>query len=370
MSKIKFIFAMFAMIQPVLAEVPTLAFTFDTDIDIYNATSSQTTKIREAEQLLEEVISTEEFRNAVLNHTYNGVKRFVDNDGYSNSQIYTKILEGAERLNGNKNNTMDMGIKTYYENSNTVGYTSTAYSYINMNTKYLNTYTPAQVTRNMIHEWLHKLGFTHAVNYSTRRDYSVPYGIGSIMENIAKKIVAGTIRPGTGTLMAPTNVTLTSTSSSVSIKWSAASGATSYRVYRQLEGSSTIYLQGSTSSLSFTQTAPADRATYYITSVASSGDTMKSSTVTFNPVAKLTAPTNLTLSKSSTQVTLKWSAAFGATSYKVYRRLYDGAIYYQQTKTTSLGFSQSLPSKSAYYYVRSVDSAGNTVKSVEVKFTR
>ena len=171
--------------QTVFASVPTLAVTFDTNIGIYSATSSQILKIRTAERKIRDVVASESFRTKVLNHSYNGVKRFVDNNGLSNSQIYYKILRGIEKLNRIDDNEMDLKIKTYYENSNTVGWTSTGSSYINMNTKFLNQYSSNQVTRNMTHEWLHKLGFSHAVDYSTSRNYSVPYAIGSIMESLA-----------------------------------------------------------------------------------------------------------------------------------------------------------------------------------------
>lgn len=82
---------------------------------------------------------------------------------------------------------MDLNIKTYYENSSTVGYTTTTSTYINMNTKFLNTYTVAETAKTMTHEWLHKLGFKHAVTYSTSRDYSVPYGVGRIIKELAAK---------------------------------------------------------------------------------------------------------------------------------------------------------------------------------------
>jgi hypothetical protein len=167
------------------AAVPTLALTFDTNVNTYNMTSTQEAKIQKAEYKIQKVIASEAFRTKVLNHTYNGVKKFVDNGGLTNSQIYTKILEGMENFKQTKNNTMDLNIKVYYENSSTVGYTSTSSSYINMNTKFFNTYTSNQVARNMTHEWLHKLGFHHAVSYSTSRNYSVPYAIGKIMETLA-----------------------------------------------------------------------------------------------------------------------------------------------------------------------------------------
>ena len=170
-----------------LAAVPTLALTFDTDVKTYSMTSSQEAKIQKAEDKIRKVIGSESFRTRILNFTYNGSKKFNNNDGLTNSQIYTKVLEGMENYLRSKNNSMDLNVKVYFENSSTVGFTTTTSSYINMNTKFLNSYTSNQVTRNMTHEWLHKLGFSHAVSYSMSRNYSVPYAIGSIMEELAAK---------------------------------------------------------------------------------------------------------------------------------------------------------------------------------------
>jgi len=178
-----FLLALF--VQPVFAVVPTLALTFDTNVNPIGTTSAQEAKIQLAEEKIKSVIGSEEFRLAVLNHTYNGKKTFVDNKGLTNAQIYQKILEGAEKLQPAKNNAMDLLVKLYYQNSNTVGYTSTGSKTINMNTKYFNKYTSSGVSHNMMHEWLHKLGFSHAVNYSTSRNYSVPYAIGNLMGKLA-----------------------------------------------------------------------------------------------------------------------------------------------------------------------------------------
>lgn len=169
------------------AAVPNLAITFDTNVATVSMSSSQEAKIQTAEQKIRDVIGSDAFRTKVLNFTYNGVKRFYDNGGLSNLEIYNKILAGAEKLRPSKNNAMDLGIKIYYQNSSVVGYTTTGSTYINMNTKFLNTYTSSQVSRNMMHEWLHKVGFKHAVSYSKSRDSSVPYGIGRIMEELARK---------------------------------------------------------------------------------------------------------------------------------------------------------------------------------------
>lgn len=173
--------------QTVFATVPTLAMTFDTNVTPIGTTSPQEAKIQAAEMKIKDVVGSEEFRSAVLNHTYGGKKTFVDNKGLTNAQIYQKILDGAETLQPKKNNAMDMSVKLYYQNSIVVGYTTTGSKTINMNTKYFNTYTSSGVSHNMMHEWLHKLGFTHAASYSVSRNYSVPYAIGNIMGKLAVK---------------------------------------------------------------------------------------------------------------------------------------------------------------------------------------
>jgi len=169
------------------AEVPTLAITFGTDVSTYGMTSSQESKIQSAERKIREVIGSYAFKTAILNHTFNGRRQFNNNNGLSNSQIYAKILNAAEKLLPSRDNAMDLKIKTYYENSNTVGWTSTGSLYINMNRKFLNNYTSTEVTQNMMHEWLHKMGFSHSVNYSSSRDYSVPYAVGKIMRTLAAR---------------------------------------------------------------------------------------------------------------------------------------------------------------------------------------
>jgi hypothetical protein len=169
------------------AVVPTLALTFDTNVQTLNMSSPQEAKIQSAEEKIKAVVATEEFRKLVLNHTYNGVKTFVNNNGLSNAQIYQKILQGAEKLQPAKNNAMDLIIKLYYQNSSTIGYTTIGSKTIYMNTKYFNQYNAAGVSHNMMHEWLHKLGFGHAVSYSPSRDYSVPYAIGYMLKKLAAK---------------------------------------------------------------------------------------------------------------------------------------------------------------------------------------
>lgn len=166
---------------------PTAAQTWDINVKFLKFTPTQRDKVLDAVELIKKVVASDEFKNKVVNYTYKGKKKFVDNGGLTNAQIYKKILEGSEKLNPGKNNTMDITVETYYVSANVIGYTLPSVNKIWMNTKYLNNFTPVQVSSNMVHEWLHKLGFKHDYENTSTRKYSVPYAVGYIVKNLAAK---------------------------------------------------------------------------------------------------------------------------------------------------------------------------------------
>lgn len=168
-------------------EVPEEAFHFDASIKFANFEVEQEDKVHKAVEIIKKVISSTEFRNKVLNYTYNGKRQFVDNAGLSNEQVYLKLLVGAEKLVPEDDYEMDLELELYYSSKNTVGYTYQNTVKIWMNTKFFTPYTPAQVAGNMFHEWTHKLGFVHASAYSVARDSSVPYALGYMMRDLGKK---------------------------------------------------------------------------------------------------------------------------------------------------------------------------------------
>ncbi len=169
-------------------ESPSVKQSFEADIYLVNFTSTQEAKIAKAIALIKKVILSKEFKARILNYGHDGGMGFVDNRGLSNEEIYQKIIDAAETMNGIKNNTMDVELELYHEATKTIGYTYPDTGRIWMNTKYFNRYTPVEVSDNLTHEWMHKLGFTHAMTYSPSRDHTVPYAIGYIMEELAAKI--------------------------------------------------------------------------------------------------------------------------------------------------------------------------------------
>jgi hypothetical protein len=169
--------------------VPTAAYTWNANVYYDNFSAEQEAKVETAIALIKKVIASQEFKNRVINHTYEGKKTYVDSNGLTNIQIYRKILEAAERMGVTaRNNTMDVELELYFAATTTIGYTYPNVTRIWMNTKYFDKYTPHQVAGNLMHEWVHKLGFGHATKWSKSRDYSVPYAIGYLMEQLSKKV--------------------------------------------------------------------------------------------------------------------------------------------------------------------------------------
>lgn len=167
---------------------PQAALNFAVNVKLDNEfTATQEDKIQAASRLIKQVVASDEFKNRILNHRFGGKKAFNDNDGLSNAQIYKKIIEGSEMLSPGIDNQMDLSLEVFRAANNTVGYTYPNELKVWMNEKFLNANMPYKVTTNMIHEWLHKLGFTHDQAATPNRKYSVPYAIGYLVRDLAKK---------------------------------------------------------------------------------------------------------------------------------------------------------------------------------------
>lgn len=168
---------------------PSAALNFNVNVRMDNEfTATQSDKVRAASDLIRKVVGSDEFRQKVLAHSYNGKKGFVDNGGLSNAQVYKAIIEGSEKLSPGVDNEMDLSLEVFRASTNTVGYTMPSELRVWMNEKFLDRNMPYKVTTNMVHEWLHKLGFKHAQASTPTRKYSVPYAIGYLVARIAQKL--------------------------------------------------------------------------------------------------------------------------------------------------------------------------------------
>jgi hypothetical protein len=141
-------------------------------------------KMRDALDRLKIIINSKVFKSRILNHEYQGEKTFVDNGGLTNEEIYEKLMIGAETLMPDEDEEVDVDITLYYKSNSTVGYTYPDTNRIWVNDKFFATFTLGKVAANVTHEWTHKIGFGHDFNRTAKRDFSVPYGVGTIIQEL------------------------------------------------------------------------------------------------------------------------------------------------------------------------------------------
>jgi hypothetical protein len=187
--KIFILFISITLSSMAVAIVPNEAFTFDFNIKTVNMNRSKEEKLFRSVELLRGIFSSEEFRQKILEHRFKGKRSFHYSQGLSNLEVYTKILEGIERLYPLNKNSMDVEIELYsnYE-SNVLGFTRPFSKRIWMNTKYFNKHEDAEVASHLTHEWLHKLGFDHEKQRTEYRRYSIPYAVGYIVKDLARTL--------------------------------------------------------------------------------------------------------------------------------------------------------------------------------------
>lgn len=160
----------------------------EANVFLENFEPAEEEKVEKAISIIKRVVSSPEFKQRVLDFTYQGKKEFVDSKGLTNEQVFQKIIDGMELLEGDVDQEMDLDLELYYSSNNTVGYTYPNVSRIWMNRKYFERYVPTEVANNVFHEWTHKLGFVHAVSPSASRNYTVPYALGNLIEELGKRL--------------------------------------------------------------------------------------------------------------------------------------------------------------------------------------
>jgi len=175
----------------------------------------------------------------------------------------------------------------------------------------------------------------------------------------------------------PTGVSASPGVSQVTLTWTAAANATSYNIYSGTAagGESPTPVSSGVSGTTFTHTGLTNGMAYYYTvqSVCAVDSSAMSAEVSSTPQGGSMAPTNLTASGvSSSQINLSWSAAVGATTYKIYRGATPGGEGASPVASTS-NTSQSIPglSDGTYYYftVRAVSASGTSAPSAEASAT-
>ncbi len=221
-------------------------------------------------------------------------------------------------------------------------------------------------------------GLAEGTNY-----YYIVTAVNSVGEGTASvQVAAKTLDPAPTPVApaAPAGVTAAGGTNQATISWPAVANSTSYNIYWSttsgVSKANGTKVAGVTSP--YVKTALSAGTNYYfiVTAVNSVGESAASAQVSATtaapPVPVPAAPTGVTATGGSNQVTISWSPVTGADTYNIYWATATG-VTTASTKITSASrpyVQTGLAASTTYYYiVTAVNSSGQSVASSQVSAT-
>ena len=176
------------------------------EVTIFPKNVSQKKKFVKAISLLETILNSESFKSKVLSYKRgsNGKREFQKaylwkdaSKTMTNEEVLKVILEGNEKMRphtfGEMNINSYVKVCKWWEKvgiwcRKVIGSTSPGNSrWIKLNWKFYKSFGTHQMVSNMVHEWIHLLGFLHGGEHMHEE---VPYVLGRIAGEVALEILA------------------------------------------------------------------------------------------------------------------------------------------------------------------------------------
>jgi fibronectin type 3 domain-containing protein len=174
----------------------------------------------------------------------------------------------------------------------------------------------------------------------------------------------------------PAGLMATPGNAQVVLTWSASTTASSYHVKRSIASGGPYTQIAAPTATSFTDVGLTNGTTYFyvlsaVNSVGESANSSQASAIPVAPTQPPAAPAGLLATAGNAQVTLRWNAPAGATSYHVKRSTTSGGPYTQVGAPTATSFSdKGLTNGTTYFYVVSaLNSVGEGANSAQASAT-
>lgn len=128
---------------------------------------------------VETILNSPEFKSEVLGHTHKGAPGFFDSID-TPAKVYETLTAKPWQI--------EYIIKYRRFSTSTIGYTYPSVSWVAIYADKFRSMADCQIAANVAHEYSHKLGYTHSMKWTKDRPYSVPYGLGAIVEGLCSKL--------------------------------------------------------------------------------------------------------------------------------------------------------------------------------------
>ncbi|MCA1596871.1 MAG: cellulase, partial [Chloroflexi bacterium] len=200
---------------------------------------------------------------------------------------------------------------------------------------------------------------------------------GSLSFTAPPKSVTLFVLPAGGSIAvpaAPTNLAVVSGNGSVSLTWTASTGAASYNVKRSTVSGGPYSTVGTSTNASYADNSVTNGSAYYyvVTAVNAAGESGNSNQASATPAAAvLSISSGPSASTGKTSATIKWSTNIAASSVVQFGKTSSlGSTASSATLVTSHSISLgSLSRRTKYYYTVSSTANGSTVTSAVLTFT-
>lgn len=143
-----------------------------TVIEFINHTDLEKERNTKAIEKVRETVRGQCFKDALLK------RALIQTGGKTNEQVLHDILSGDVKIR----------LSMYRSWKSTIGYTYPSSDTIWCNRKYHDNMGPCDVGANLIHEISHKIGYGHDYKPNKQRPFSVPYSVGSLMDDCCQEI--------------------------------------------------------------------------------------------------------------------------------------------------------------------------------------
>lgn len=156
--------------------------------------SKRTNKMKRALKIFEKVMNDAEFQNELQKLNFQSDREDDPFKNLTTQQVLKKIYAAKEHYSSDDNNTADIywitkrrSFFSRFTECSVLGYGNEDKSEIYSYTCFTDNNEIEELVGHIAHEWTHKLGFVHAFEDNSKRDYTVSYSFGNLVTKHSEK---------------------------------------------------------------------------------------------------------------------------------------------------------------------------------------